>query len=137
MNDAFERNKQISQERHEAEKKRRKEAVAARDAALKARPMESKAKVVARAGRYQDVAFQIVRALKEGKMFFWKGSENHLIDIAADMGLTLITESRAKKAGFVLKKGQQPVGSVYFGAPISREAEVYVLECQFNRGTEK
>lgn len=133
MNDAFERNKQIAQERAGAEKKRRKAAKAARDAALKARPMESRAKVLARAERYRDVAFQIARALREGKMFFWKGSENHLIGIAADMGLTLITESRARKAGYTLKKGQSPVGSIYFGAPISRDAEVYVLECQFRK----
>lgn len=113
------------------------EAKKARDAALKARPMETRAKVKARAERYRAVAAEIERGLSGGKSFHWKGSENHLIQIAADMGLTIITQSRAEKAGFVLKRNQRPVGTIYFGAPISRIANVYVLECQFNKAKEK
>lgn len=101
---------------------------------LKAKHMESRAVVKARAARYADVGRQIYRGLSEGKaVFHWLGSENHLIQVAADMRLTLVTESRAKKAGYVLKRGQNPVGTVYFGAPISKRAAVYVLECQFNK----
>lgn len=133
MNDQFEQQRRIAEERREAEKARKKAAIAKRDAALKATPLESRAVVRARTERFANVAYQIHRALKEGKPFHWKGSESHLVDVAASMGLTIITRSRAEKAGYTLKRGQKPVGTIYFGAPISKTAAVYVLECQFNR----
>lgn len=112
------------------------EAKKARDVALKARPTETRAKVKARAERYADVAFQIKQALSGGQPFHWMASENHYIQVAADMGLTIITQRRAEKAGYTLKRKQKPVGTIYFGAPISRIASVYVLECQFKKAEE-
>lgn len=117
----------------QTESERRKQARAANDARLQARPMESRAVVKARAERYAHVARCIYRGLHEGAPFDWKGSEYHLIGVAETMGFTLVTLSRAERLGFTLKKAQKPVGTVYFTAPISKYKSVYVLECQFNR----
>lgn len=109
---------------------------------LKTIQPQSRAVVKARAERYQNVARRILAGLESGEAaFHWLGSESHLIYIAEDMGFTLVTASRAKEAGWVLKRGQKPVGTVYYEAPISKRSAVYVLECQFNReapkGTDK
>lgn len=122
------------------EKAQRKANRAARDTELRAKPQESRAVVKARAQRFQEVARVIERGLRtddQYRTFHWKGSENHLVQVAEQMGFTLVTESRAKKVGYVLKKGQKPVGVVYYEAPISKDAAVYVLECQFNRAKEE
>lgn len=103
-----------------------------RNELLKKRPLESRAVIKARAARYADVARAVMGGLK-GKPFAWRGCDNHLIFIAEGMGLTLISEGRAREIGLVLKRGQEPVGNVYYEAPISKYVDVYVLECQFNR----
>lgn len=100
---------------------------------LKTIQPQSRSVVKARAERYQRVARSIEKGLDEGNAFAWLGSEGHLIGVAEDMGFTLVTRSRAESAGFVLKRAQKPVGSVYYEAPISKRCAVYVLECQFNR----
>ncbi len=48
----------------------------------------------------------------------------------AALGITLVTATWLAERGYVLNRGAQPVGSVYFPAPISRSCPVYVLECQ-------
>jgi hypothetical protein len=105
----------------------------ARTEHLKTIQPQSRAVVKARAERYQLVARCIFGGLTRGYAFNWLGSESHLIQVAEDMGFTLVTLSRAESAGWVLKRGQTPVGSVYYEAPISLHKYVYVLECQFNR----
>lgn len=53
--------------------------------------------------------------------------------VAAALGCTLVTKSGAEKRGYRIRRGAKPVGSMYFGSPISRFADVYVLECQCAR----
>jgi hypothetical protein len=44
------------------------------------------------------------------------------------LGYTIVTKTRAKRMGYRLKRGARPLGYGYFKAPISRDAELYVLE---------
>lgn len=46
------------------------------------------------------------------------------------LGLHLITATAAAKQGLRIKRGAQPIATGYFGAPIQRHAELYVLELQ-------
>lgn len=90
----------------------------------------SPSEIKARLDRYRDVAREILAGL-DGKPFYWQGTEGkYNVWWAEDMGLTLVTETQVKKRGYRLKKGAQPVGSRYFTAPISRQAYLYILECQ-------
>lgn len=67
----------------------------------------------------------------DGKPFHWGGGEfNAYCPKAEAMGITLVTKSQVKKLGYRLKQGAMPVGTGYFLAPISRTADLYVLECQ-------
>ena len=66
-----------------------------------------------------------------GKPFAWgAGEANAYMPILAGIGITLITKTQVKKRGYVLKRGVKPVGSRYYGAPIQKRADLYVLECQ-------
>lgn len=79
---------------------------------------------------YRDVAGQIQRGL-DGVPFYWNGAEGtYNVAWAEQMGIHLVTETQIKKRGYRLKRGAKPVGRRYFGAPISRSALLYVLECQ-------
>jgi len=79
---------------------------------------------------FRSVAAQIQAGL-DGKPFHWNGTEGDYNAMWAEgMGLHLVTETQIKKRGYRLKKGAKPVGSRYFGAPISKRAALYVLECQ-------
>jgi hypothetical protein len=110
------------------------EARKARTEYLKTITPQTRAVMKARAERYKSVARQIETALETGvATFHWLGSESHLVYVAEAMGFTLVTESRAEEAGWVLKKKQNPVGTVYYESPISKRCAVYVLECQFKR----
>jgi hypothetical protein len=79
---------------------------------------------------WQKVASAISRGLA-GDPFTWTGGElENYRPKAKAMGATLVTKTKLKRDGYRLKKGAQPVGSGYFFAPISRDAALYVLECQ-------
>lgn len=76
------------------------------------------------------VATAIIDGLN-GKPFSWSGGEFSAYRPKAEaMGITLVTKTRIAKMGRRLKRGAAPVGNGYFGAPISRRADLYVLECQ-------
>lgn len=66
-----------------------------------------------------------------GDRFSWTGGEfeaNKQKLIA--MGITLVTKTAVKRMGYRLKRGVNPVGSAYFFSPISRQADLYILEYQ-------
>ena len=86
--------------------------------------------IVRRLDSLRAVAGAIQRGLK-GTPFHWNGTEgDYNVMWAADLGLTLITKTQVEKRGYRLKRGARPVGSRYFGSPISKSASLYVLECQ-------
>lgn len=67
----------------------------------------------------------------DGHPFSWCGGELEAYRKKAKaMGITLVTKSKLARDGYRLKRGAQPVGNGYFHAPISRSADLYVLECQ-------
>lgn len=91
----------------------------------------SPSEIVRRLDCFVSVAIQIQRALKGEKQFVWNGTEGEYNVIwAAQMGLTLTTETQIKKHGYRLKRGAKPVGWRYFSSPISKQRALYVLECQ-------
>jgi len=72
-----------------------------------------------------------VRSGLGGAPFVWNGVEGDMyVPYAAQLGITLVTLTQIKKRGYRLKKNATPVGSRYFGAPIQKYADLYVLECQ-------
>ncbi len=94
------------------------------------------AQTIGRMQRFELVAAEIVSGL-DGKPFSWRAVDfQHARPILQAMGIHLVSKSRAKRLGFVLKRGAQPVGQNYYTAPISKMVNVYVLECQFNRASE-
>lgn len=52
------------------------------------------------------------------------------IPAAAHMGWTLLSRTALTKRGYVLKRGAKPVGVAYWGAPLSRWVELYLVELQ-------
>lgn len=85
---------------------------------------------IAQLERRINVANEIIAGLR-GSPFSWGGGETtSKSHILKELGITLVTKTRARKLGYELNKKAKPVGSVYFGAPISNYANVYVLECQ-------
>lgn len=80
--------------------------------------------------REQHTLEQIIAGL-QGQPFRWAEWEYRLYgDTAKDLGLTLISATRIKKDGYMLKQGQAAVGSAYFGAPIQKHINLYILEVQ-------
>jgi hypothetical protein len=89
-------------------------------------PSEIKSKL----GSWRHIAQVIIDGL-EGKPFCWSNGELEAYrPKAQQMGITLVTKTQIKKLGYRLKNGVKPVGNGYFKAPISRSADLYVLECQ-------
>lgn len=79
---------------------------------------------------WQYVAQAIINGLN-GKPFSWTGGEFDAYRIKAQaMGCTLVTKSKIERDGYRLRRGAKPVGNGYFKAPISRSADLYILECQ-------
>lgn len=67
----------------------------------------------------------------EGRTFHWGGGEfTSRKHILKELGITLVTKTSIQKRGLELRRGAKPVGSCYFSSPISRAADVYILECQ-------
>lgn len=85
--------------------------------------------VLRRLDSYAGVLVDVRRGLK-GNPFTWgDGERRNYVPKAANFGCTLVTETQAKKRGFRLKPTSSPIGSAYFGAPLSRWANLFVLEC--------
>lgn len=90
----------------------------------------SPSEIVRRLECFRSVAIQVEKGLR-GEPFVWDGTEGEYnVGWAAQMGLTLTTETQIKKRGYRLKRGVAPVGWRYFTAPISKRCALYVLECQ-------
>jgi hypothetical protein len=86
--------------------------------------------VIARLRGFIAAAADVIKGL-QGAPFSWRGVDGqHHLPRLAMMGVTLVSKSHAERLGYRLKRGAQPVGWRYFGSPISRDAPVYVLECQ-------
>lgn len=67
----------------------------------------------------------------EGNRFSWgQGQRRAWVPILAKIGIILVTKTQINKRGYRLKRNQKPVGTVYFGAPIQCNAEVFILEIQ-------
>ena len=70
----------------------------------------------------------------EGRRFQWsEGKRRPFTRRLRSAGITLVTLSAAKERGYSLKRGASPVGTGYFGAPIQRQANLYVLELHFRK----
>lgn len=83
-----------------------------------------------RIARQVEAAAEIQAGL-QGEPFVWNGVEGDMYTrYAAQLGCTLVTLTQIKKRGYRLKRDAKPVGSRYFGAPIQKQADLYVLECQ-------
>lgn len=86
--------------------------------------------VIERLERIIVVARMLIAGLK-GTPFAWRGVDvQHYRPLARLFGLTLVSKSRVAALNWKLKKNVQPVGEMYYGAPISRWADVYILEAQ-------
>lgn len=68
---------------------------------------------------------------ENGNMSWSNGGMKNYVRMLREMGITLVTKTQAKKMGYRMKRGAQPVASGYFTAPISQQCDLYVLECQF------
>lgn len=99
---------------------------------LRQRVLISKDTVTRRLLRCEQASHDVSQGL-HGNPFTWRECDQALIGMLEDMGVHLISITKAIKLGYVLKQRQQPVGKVYYGAPLSRYADLYILECQFHR----
>lgn len=67
----------------------------------------------------------------DGQPFTWgNGQRMAWTPILREAGVNLVTKTQIEKRGLRLKRGAKPVGWAYFGAPIQRYADLYVLEVQ-------
>lgn len=66
-----------------------------------------------------------------GVPFRWgSDAQRHWLPLVEQMGFHLRTQAALECQGFRLKADAQPVGEIYYPAPLSRFVPVYVLECQ-------
>lgn len=73
----------------------------------------------------------VLNSLDGGQPFCWgNGQRMAWVPMLKEVGVTLVTKNQIEKRGFRLKRGVKPVGSAYFGAPIKRQCDLYVLEVQ-------
>ena len=83
-----------------------------------------------RLARFEEVAAAVRYGL-QGHPFLWPEWARKLhVPVAAQMGCTLVTATALAKLGHQLKRGARPVGRAYWGAPLKRHADLYVLEVQ-------
>lgn len=76
------------------------------------------------------VLLQIQNGL-EGKPFSWGDAQRRAFcKIAEGNGFKLVSLNWINQNGYKLKRGASPAGSAYFGAPIKKEVDLYVLSCQ-------
>jgi hypothetical protein len=82
------------------------------------------------------IADEIVSGLG-GKPFSWRAVDHqHARPVLRAMQVHLVSKSRLERSGFMLKRNAQPVGEIYYTAPVSKRIQVYVLECQCVRKEE-
>lgn len=75
----------------------------------------------------------VLRGLR-GQPFNWsEGQRQPWTALLRRAGVELLTETQIKKRDHVLKRGAKAVGRGYFGAPIQRNAELYVFDVQTKR----
>ena len=76
----------------------------------------------------------IIDCMDKGYHVFWGDGERHAYTAnLATMGVTLRTKTWIKNNGWQLKTRQKPVVSAYFSAPICKNCDLYILECQAKR----
>lgn len=81
---------------------------------------------------YRECANLIIAGLTHGPAFaIGETKRQSLTTHAAHMHLTIVTLTGAKRFGYRPKANIKPIGTGYFGAPLQRDADLYVLECQF------
>lgn len=86
---------------------------------------------------YIHVAEMLRDGLAGRRRFQWGDGERQAYTVkAAAIGATLLTRNQIKKRGYELKRNVKPVGTAYFGAPIQKAAELFILECQCKRREE-
>lgn len=68
---------------------------------------------------------------RKGAAMAWGNGEgiNRLRDLR-DVGIHLVTKTRAGRLGHRLKRGVEPVASMYFNAPINADCDLYALGVQ-------
>lgn len=96
------------------------------------RPMRVKSpgEVSGRLATHIYVINRIIEGL-HGRPFNWGAGEREAYTkIAAAVGITLVTKTAAARRGYSLKRGARPVGCGYWGAPLKKHADLYILECQ-------
>lgn len=64
-----------------------------------------------------------------GNPFEWGESERKIKihQLENEFGIKLVSANAIKRAGHVLKSRANPIGKVYYGAPIQKYVDVYVL----------
>lgn len=80
---------------------------------------------------------QAIHELEQGLIgnpFTWGNSEYRSKEgILARCGFAVVTMTKLKRGGHRLKKNVKPVGKAYFGSPIRKYADLYVLDVQTER----
>lgn len=95
--------------------------------------MASHKKTVERLEYVRQTVYEFEQGLI-GNPFTWGTSEWRSKEvILAGLGFILVSESKLKRGGHRLKKNATPVGKAYFGAPIRKYANLYVLGLQTER----
>jgi hypothetical protein len=80
------------------------------------------------------VAEMLRDGLSGKRKFHWgDGERQAYTKKALAMGVTLVTRNQIRKRNYELKRGQEPVGTAYFGAPIQKATDLFILECQCKR----
>lgn len=77
---------------------------------------------------------QINAALNNGRRLGWgQGERISKTRMLADIGIHLVSRTAAKKRGHRVKQRQKPVVVAYFGAPIQRYTDLFILGIQTRR----
>ena len=83
-------------------------------------------KLIGRLAKVERVAQDLRNGLL-GDAFTWPEWARKLyVPVAAELGCVLLTATALRRAGHRLKPRALPVGKVYFGAPLQRNAPVYI-----------
>ena len=81
-----------------------------------------------------DSAVRYLKAVRDGlagNPFNWRAVDaQHARPILQAFGIELVTITGARRMNHLLKRGAQPVGKIYFTAPISSHHDVYVVGVQ-------
>lgn len=73
---------------------------------------------------------QIIDALDGKSVIDWTlGEADAYTKILAECGLHVASKSKIERDGLELKQGVKPLGTRYYGSPISGSYPVYLVEC--------